>query len=356
MNHDGELLLDERVLPNRSEQCGPVAEFLAKKQAEQEAKTLAEYRTVLRRFLDFLGDGATVGDVDEAAAHRFLNYLKSEGLSQNTLAGYFKALKVFTKWMGRRGWTEGDRFLDVKRPKPVRPKFDTLSQEQKQAIMSSFDGRTFLGSRNLAIFAVFMDTGVRLGELVRIETERVHLKQGLMEVFAPKTDEWRYIPLSPETVDVCQNYLRLRQKLLLTPVRHRHRQTATQESLEAGRQLSPTLFVNVAGAPLTENGITLIVSRLRKRLHEQGVDVHIHPHLFRHNFLTEKALDGENPAIVQRWAGHKSHEMTAYYFGLADQKMAAIRPKRSTLAGLSILSKGKRFGSSANAKPASSQR
>ena len=31
--------------------------------------------------------------------------------------------------------------------------------------------------------------------------------------------------------------------------------------------------------------------------------------------MTEKALDGENPSIVRRWAGHKSYEMTDYYFG-----------------------------------------
>jgi integrase len=35
----------------------------------------------------------------------------------------------------------------------------------------------------------------------------------------------------------------------------------------------------------------------------------LHAHLFRHNFLTEKALDGENPSLVKRWAGHKKYEM-----------------------------------------------
>lgn len=80
-----------------------------------------------------------------------------------------------------------------------------------------------------------------------------------------------------------------------------------------------------------------MVRRLRAKLAETGVNVRIHSHLFRHNFLTEKALDGENPSMVRRWAGHKSYEMTDYYFGLAEAKLAAIKPKQSTLAGLQIL-------------------
>src|SRR5487761_1277537 len=99
MDHDDELLLNELVHPHRTDQHGPVPEFLAKKQAEQAPKTYTEYRTVLRRFLGFLGEEATVGDVVEAAGYRFLNHLKSEGLSQNTISDYFKALKAFTRWM-----------------------------------------------------------------------------------------------------------------------------------------------------------------------------------------------------------------------------------------------------------------
>ncbi len=84
-----------------------------------------------------------------------------------------------------------------------------------------------------------------------------------------------------------------------------------------------------------------MIRRLRKRLAEAGTPIHIHPHLFRHNFLTEKALDGENPSLVRRWAGHRSYEMTDYYFGLAEAKLAAIKPKRSSLAGMAVLPTGR---------------
>ena len=92
------------------------------------------------------------------------------------------------------------------------------------------------------------------------------------------------------------------------------------------------LLLHLEGRPLSENAVGLMVRRLRARLADRASTIPIHPHLFRHNFLTEKALDGENPSMVRRWAGHRSYEMTDYYFGLAEAKLAAIKPKQSTLA------------------------
>jgi site-specific recombinase XerD len=179
-----------------------------------------------------------------------LDCLKAEGLSQNTISDYFKALKAFTRWMARRGWTERDRFEDVRRRQPVRPKFDTLTTQEKQAILSSFNPDCFLGARNLAIVRVFMDTGVRLGELIRLERDRVRPAEGYVEVFAPKTDDWRIIPLSTEAGAVCQGYLRLLDKLLITPVRPRsHRLTS---AAEGRHQQATTFFITSRGEPMTE--------------------------------------------------------------------------------------------------------
>lgn len=338
MDHDDELLLQEIVRANRIERVGPIPEFLAKKEAEQAVKTVAEYKTALLRFRDFLGEEGTVGDVTESAGFRFLSHLKELGLSQNTQAAYIKCLKVFTHWMHKKGWTERNRFEDVKRPKTTRPRFDTLTQEEKQAILSDFNPETFLGARNIAIFCVFLDTGVRLGELVRLKTERVHLTEGYIEVWGQKTQEWRIIPMSAESIQVCRHYLTWRAKFRAAPIRHRASHGDVNHRILSDKpNFSDTFFVSVAGQPLKENGVGLMVSRLRRRLAAKGVVMPLHAHLLRHNFLTEKALDGENPSMVRRWAGHKSYEMTDYYFGLAEQKMAAIKPKQSTLAGLSIV-------------------
>jgi len=121
MNHDHELLYEEEVRRASTVWRGPVAEFLQKKQAEQEHKTYLGYRAELLRFCAFLSEDATVGDVTDAAGHRYLAHLIQQQLADNSIATAFRCLKAFTRWMYKRGWTEWDRFEDVKRPPFVGP-------------------------------------------------------------------------------------------------------------------------------------------------------------------------------------------------------------------------------------------
>ena len=281
-----------------------------------------------------------MADVTDAAGHRYLSHLKKQQLADNSIATAFRCLKAFTRWMYKRGWTERDRFEDVKRPPFVRPKFDTLTLDQKQAMLSLFKSNTFLGARNVAILCVFLDTGIRLEELVHLLADDVHLDQGFMEVYSRKTDDWRIVPLAPESVSVCRHWLKWRDKFLNRKTRERAFPGEQNTRRRTGRTLSTdTFFCSWKGVALTESGVGQMVRRAGQQLQKQGLSVRIHPHLFRHNFLTEKALDGENPSIVRRWAGHKNYQMTDYYFGLAEAKLAAIKPKQSTLAGLQLLSR-----------------
>src|SRR5712692_129224 len=89
MDHDQELLLETVAGRSFSRQLGPIPEFLAKKEAEQEPKTLSGYRAALYRFHEFLGQDATVADLNEVAGHRFLKQLRDSGLSDNSVATYF---------------------------------------------------------------------------------------------------------------------------------------------------------------------------------------------------------------------------------------------------------------------------
>lgn len=137
------------------------------------------------------------------------------------VATYFKCLKAFTRWIHKKVWTERDRFEDVKQPPFARPKFDTLTVEQKTTILTEMNPQSFLGARNIAILCFFMDTGVRLEELVYLEADRVHLADRYIEVFSRKTGDWRVIPLSDEAVAVCQHYMQWRARFAERPIRRR---------------------------------------------------------------------------------------------------------------------------------------
>jgi site-specific recombinase XerD len=343
MDHDHELLREEIVYANRTELRGPVPEFLAKKRAEQAPGTAAGYEVVLGVFERFCKENGieTVGQIAEGVAHDFITAERERGMSALTIQDRVRRLKTWTRWLRRRGWTERDRWEDVQTPRADLAEFDLIDTELRRAAFAHFDARTFLGARNQAILALLSDCGVRRDELCIIKDADVDLKDMQVRVYAPKTRQtrWRIVPFSEETAAVLANYVRLRERYLARP--SRRRVTARDDGPRAKvlRRLETDCFlISQSGGQLEGESVASVLDRLSVRLQEQGfAEAHLHAHLFRHDYITRKALDGENPSVLKRCVGHRTFSMTDRYFGIAESKLAAVRPKRSVLEGIVAL-------------------
>jgi integrase/recombinase XerD len=348
MDHDHELLREEIVYANRTELRGPVPEFLAKKRAEQAPGTAAGYEVVLGVFERFCKENGieTVGQIAEGVAHDFMTAERKRGMSGLTIQDRVRRLKTWTRWMRKRGWTERDRWEDVQTPRADLPDFDLIDTELRIAAFGQFDARTFLGARNQAILALLSDCGVRREELCIIKDADVNLMDMQVRVYAPKTRQtrWRIVPFSEETAAVLANYQRLRERYLARPSRRRMNAGDDGPRTKADRRLGTDCFLlSQAGQQLQGDSVASVLDRLCGRLRQQGFEeAHLHAHLFRHDYITRKALDGENPSVLKRWAGHRTFAMTDRYFGIAESKLAAVRPKHSVLEGIVPLPQNRR--------------
>ena len=231
----------------------------------------------------------------------------------------------------------------------------------RRAAFEQFDARTFLGARNQAILALLSDCGVRRDELCIVKDADVNLSDMQVRVHAPKTRQtrWRIVPFSEETAAVLANYLRLRERYLARPSRKRAQPGDAGRRSKAERRLDTDCFlISQSAGQLQGESVASVLDRLGARLRRQGLDdAHLHAHLFRHDYITRKALDGENPSVLKRWVGNRTFAMTDRYFGIAESKLAAVRPKRSVLEGIVPLPQRKRGRPSeqvrADAAPAS---
>lgn len=334
LDHSDAPLLEYIVGRNSTQTLGPIPEFLAKKAAEQEPKTHEWYRdslTQLWRFLEPEGL-TTVGDFSEHAVNRFRLQLRANGASDNTIANRLRAIKAFARWMGARGWTDGNVLADLRAPQSTKPHFDLIPDDVRTALFALYDYDTFLGSRNLAILAVLSDTGLRREEVANLVEKNVDLDAHTLRVFSDKTEEWRYVPLTDEAVSMIRNYLKWRDRYFAQTSRRRERPDDQDHRARIARTIqSKNLFLTWDGRALPPHGLAEILTRARRKL-----GYRVHAHLFRHDWITRKALDGESPSVVKRWAGHKSYFMTDYYFGLADDMLGAIQPKRSVLSAVPL--------------------
>jgi integrase/recombinase XerD len=343
MDHDHEPLREEIVLASRTELRGPIPEFLAKKRAEQARGTAMAYEVAFGVFQRFCDEReiSTVGQIAEPVAHAFIDAERARGMADGTIRDRVQRLKTWTRWMRRRGWTERDRWEEVAMPRADPPDFDLIDTDLRRAAFAEFDPHTFLGARNRAILAMLSDCGVRRDELCLIRDEDVNLDELQVRVYAPKTRQtrWRLVPFSIETATALANYRRVRDRYLTRPARKRADRGDNAIRLKEKRTLATDcFFISQTGGRLQGESVAPVLDRLGARLRRKGfAEADLHAHLFRHDYITRKALDGENPSVLKRWAGHRTFAMTDRYFGIAESRLAAVRPKHSVLEGILVV-------------------
>ncbi len=247
MDHDHELLREEVVFANRTEQGGPIPEFLAKKRAERVRGIAAGYEVVLGVFERFCKEQGveTVGQIIEGVAHDFITAERERGMSARTIHDRARRLKTWTRWMRKRGWTERDRWEDVQTPHADLAEFDLIDPELRKAAFAQFDAHTFLRARNQAILALLSDRGVSRDELCILKDADVDLADMQVRVYAPKTrhTRWRLVPFSEQTAAVLANYVRLRQRYLARRSRRRARPGDDRQRIVSERRLETDCFL-----------------------------------------------------------------------------------------------------------------
>ena len=64
----------------------------------------------------------------------------------------------------------------MKQPKTAKLIIEPLSADEISAVIKSIDSASFSGSRDLALFSLMLDTGLRLSEVTGLKDEDVHIE------------------------------------------------------------------------------------------------------------------------------------------------------------------------------------
>ena len=234
-------------------------------------------------------------------------------LSSVTIHCHVRVLKVFTNWMVREELTEHNPAKNLRPPKIVKKVIDILTDEEIYTIFKSFRSGFPTDYRNETIFALLLDTGLRIGELVKLQTSNVHLTEGYLKVIG-KGNKERIVPIGVNA-----------QKFL-------HRYLFSFRPRDNKRNL---VFLSVTGEPLTANSMKLMFSRLAK---VSGV-LRLHAHLCRHTFATRFLINGGDVFTLQHILGHSTLEMVRHYVNFASTHVVIQHQKYSPLDRLNILKK-----------------
>ena len=90
---------------------------------------------------------------------------------------------------------------EIRLPKVKQPHttISPLNPSEIKIILHSFNTRTYLGIRNNTIIRLFLDTGMRLSELSRLQLTDVNLEEGFVLVHGKGAKDI-YVPIGRSTI------------------------------------------------------------------------------------------------------------------------------------------------------------
>ena len=257
-------------------------------------KTLRAYGDDLTQFLAFVQknrvDWDTPSRLTREDIEGFLHSLSAQRMSGITRVRKLAAIRKFFAFMAENKILAGNPANTIKGARREEKEPNILYKEQYKALLYEASDNI----RDYAIMMTFLQTGIRLSELVNLRVEDVDFEHRILTVRQGKGKKDRQIPLVDEAVKALRNYLRYRNTELI---------------------LDDEIFF------LARNGTSLNVSSVKylvaKYVKKAGIRKKVSVHTLRHTFGAHKADKHMSLATLQTLMGHKKKETTLKYIHLA---------------------------------------
>lgn len=255
--------------------------FLSAKSVEGcSNKTLNYYKKTLQKMLIIVDK--RIEDIKTDDLRNYLTYYKeTNNISKTTIDNVRRIFSSFFSWLEDEDYIIKNPVKRIHRIKKGRVVKDVLTDENLETLCDNCDN-----IRDLAILELLISTGIRVGELVKLNIDDINFHERECVVFG-KGESERVV------------YFDARCKIHL------------QQYLATRCDDNPALFVRFR-KPYDRLGINGVEIRLKK-LGEKSNIRNVHPHKFRRTLAT-KAIDKGMPIEqVQRLLGHVQIDTTMQY-------------------------------------------
>ncbi|MFQ1063125.1 tyrosine recombinase XerC [Bordetella trematum] len=301
---------------------GPLTDWLRHLQTQRRYSphTLSAYRRDLQSLADLAQrTGLPLQDLSTGHIRQAVAQLHAQGLGPRSLARRLAAWRGFYHWWAPQQGLAANPVAGLRAPKAPRSLPKALAVDQAQALLDHAPARLNQeppGLRDLAMFELFYSSGLRLSELVGLDTHyhreagaepRGWLNRGEAEVVVlGKGGKQRSVPIGRAALQALDAWLAVRGALLkpATPAADRH-----------------ALFLGARGARVAPRVVQLQLARLAQAA---GVPAHVHPHVLRHSFASHLLQSAQDLRAVQELLGHANITTTQIYTRLDFQHLAKV--------------------------------
>lgn len=255
--------------------------FIAAKRVEGcSAKTVKYYETTVRNAIEKIDKDIVQVTTDDLRIY-LDNYQGNNGISKVTIDNIRRILSSFFSWLEDEDYILKSPVRRIHKVKTCKTVKETYSDEALEMMRDECDG-----IRDLALIDLLASTGMRVGELVKLNRSDIDFQSRECVVLG-KGNKQRKV------------YFDARTKLHL------------KKYLESREDDNQALFVSLQ-KPFNR----LLISGVEIRLRELGNKLNInkvHPHKFRRTLATVAIDKGMPIEQVQQLLGHQSVDTTLQY-------------------------------------------
>ncbi len=258
-----------------------IAGFISAKRLEGcSERTLAFYKNTIDKTISAICKPVRAVTTDDLRMY-LSDYQSENSVSKVTIDNIRRNLSSFFAWLEDENYILKSPVRRIHRVKATTSVKETYSDEELERLR---DGCT--ECRDLAMIDILASTGMRVGELVRLNRDDIDFNERECVVFG-KGDKERIVYFDARTKIHLQNYLNDRE------------------------DDNPALFVSLK-APYDRLEIGGVESRLKKLGEVLNIDK-VHPHKFRRTMATTAIDKGMPIEQVQKLLGHEKIDTTLHY-------------------------------------------
>ena len=256
-----------------------IKEFICDCEYKQLAKnTIKSYSRVLNHFVSNI----PIDNIEDLNKQLIKSYISNLTLAISSKNQYLRCIMSFLHWYEEEYDTSLGG-IHIKRLREQHKVLYTPSEEEVKKLINFYNNKSYMSCRNRTIISVFINTGIRLNELLELKVEDIDLNNKVL------------------TVNRKGGYLQqlvLNSSVLLQLTRFINRYVSNSNN--------KLLFVSKNGKRLNPNDIHYILKK---------VDKNITPHSLRRYFASSLLITKGVPLIyVSRMLGHKDIQLTNKYY------------------------------------------
>lgn len=270
------------------------------------SNTLQSYRRDIEQYMAYLLEINlhNISNTNKTTIIAYLLHLQKKGRATSTISRNLASIRSFYQYITKNKIIDHDPTAELESPKVQKKLPQILSTQEVELLLEQPKCVDLKGYRDKAMLELLYATGIRVSELISLNTSDINLEMGFIK--CNKGSRERMIPIGSIAIAALREYLNKSRLLLI------------QNSDEKA------LFVNINGGRLTRQGFWKIIKQYKN---QAKINKDITPHTLRHSFAAHLLENGADLRSIQEMLGHSDISSTQIYAQIAKNKIKEIYKK-----------------------------